>query len=122
MQKPVTVIGAGFALLALVACGEEKEDEMQGEMDTTQGAACDPSVMLGTVHLNVSGKAGDSFRISYLCGSETVTQCTATIAAGDTKAVCTSQGAVPQGGTRRCPVGPGNGNSPQARVVASGCG
>ncbi|WP_262692541.1 hypothetical protein [Kordiimonas aestuarii] len=124
MLKPVTLFGAGVALFALVACGEAKNggEEPEGEMDTTQGAACDPSTMMGTVHLNISGNAGDSFRISYMCGGQMVTQCTATVAAGSNNATCTSQGNVPQGGTRRCPVGPGNGNTPQARVVAAGCG
>lgn len=124
MLKPVISGSAGVALLALVACGEAKKDseEIQGEMDTKQGAQCDPSTMMGTVHLNIRGNAGDSFRISYMCGNQMVTQCTATVAAGANQATCTSQGAVPQGGERRCPVGPGNGNGPQARVVAAGCG
>lgn len=110
----------GTATLALCA-GCERGGE---DTEVTPGTAqCDSTTMQGTLSLSITGVPGDSFRISYLCGGQQVTQCTATIAAGATTATCSAGPTpVPNGGVRTCPVGPSNTNSAQAAVRSSGCG
>lgn len=120
MHKFVSALTTATFLLAVTACGESKQEPT--EPDTPTGLQCNSTNTRGSVSLNIAGNPGDSFRIIMKCGNQEVTRCTATIAAGANAATCTNTGPVPNGGTRSCPVGPGNGNTPAARVVASGCG
>ena len=83
---------------------------------------CNSSNTAGNVSLTVTGDKGDSFRISLKCGGTVVASCQADVAADNTPASCTASGTVPNGGARSCSVGPGNGNSNNAKVVTSGCG
>lgn len=116
MKTDLIIISLSAILLALtVGCTDEKE--RKGEI------ACNSNNTRGTVSLTINGNPNDSFQISLICGGQTVTQCTATIPAGQASASCNAgPNPVPNGGVRRCPVGPGNNNSPAAAVQTSGCG
>lgn len=116
------------AVILTLGGGCERQEPAQGkaeeqQMPGTAALICDSTTMLGTASLTITGNPGDAFQISYLCDGQLVSQCTATIAAGQNTASCnTGQNPVPNGGTRTCPVGPGNNNSPAAAVQTSGCG
>ncbi len=116
MKANQIVITLGAIILALtVGCTDEKEKKV--------ATVCNSNNTSGTVSLTITGNPNDSFRISLICGGQTVTQCTATIPARQARASCNAgPNPVPNGGVRSCPVGPGNNNSPAAAVQTSGCG
>lgn len=123
MGRIVSAMTAASFLLALSACGGDKAEEpTDGDGGTPNPTVCNSKTTLGTVRLDIAGNANDSFRIIMKCGTQEVTRCTATVAAGQATASCTNQGPVPNGGNRSCTVGPGNGNSAAARVTAQMCG
>ena len=81
------------------------------------------SFTTGSVVLGIAGNPNDSFRIIMTCNNQVVARCTATIAAGAAAARCTDGPNAPvPNGPLSCRVGPGNANSPAARVVTKGCG
>jgi|GEM_PF-1822479 len=123
MGRIVTAVTAASFLLALSACGEKKTEEpTDGDGGTPNPTVCNSNTTRGVVRLDIAGNPDDEFRIIMKCGDQEVTRCSATIAAGQNTASCTKQGPVPNGGNRSCTIGPANGNSPAARVTASGCG
>lgn len=115
---PLLVLGSGCE-----QSGEQPPEKTEGQIPGTAAVVCDSTTMQGTVSLTITGNPGDSFRITYLCGGQQVTGCTATIGPGQNTASCNAGPTpVPNGGARTCPVGPGNNNSPAAAVQTSGCG
>src|ERR1044072_1138204 len=113
---------AAVVLALSASCsGYQKTEEPDAE-PTLPPSLCDPATRRGTVTLTIKGNPGDSFRISYRCDAQVVTECTATIAAGATTASCKAgPNPVPQGGVLTCPIGAGNNNSPPAAIDDYAC-
>ncbi|SDD24959.1 hypothetical protein [Kordiimonas lacus] len=121
MRQTVSTLAAAALIFATSGCGNDSQTKEQTEDPTLPSKECN-EFTTGTVSLTIAGNPNDSFRIIMKCGNQVVTQCTATVPAGGNAASCTNQGPAPNGGRMTCPVGPGNGNTPAARVVTSGCG
>jgi len=125
MQKTYYAIAVLFVgVLSVSGCHDRDKDGMRKEKDErgTVADACNPSTMQGTASLSISGNPGDSFRIVFACGDQTVSQCTATMPSGANVANCSDgPNPVPNGGERSCMVVPGSSNSGAAAVRTSAC-
>ncbi|NVJ98932.1 MAG: hypothetical protein HWE25_12320 [Alphaproteobacteria bacterium] len=121
MRQTISMLAASALVFATTACGNGGETKEPQVEPTIPSADCN-EFTTGTVKLSIVGNPKDSFRIIMKCGDTEVTRCTATVPAGGNADTCTKQGPVPNGGRLSCTVGPGNGNSAAARVVASACG